>query len=102
VGLCILGEKAQPAKELLCRCLKDSSPSVRIASAVALYKIGAYKKPALDTLKKELTSSNLYVALYASDALEYIGEGDSPLVRQMRKAVRQRLMLQTLPRAVCL
>jgi len=102
VGLCILGEKAQPAKELLYQCLKDSSPSVRIASAVALYKIGAYKKPAFDTLKKELTSSNLYVALYASDALEYIGEGNSPLVRQMRKAVRQRLMLQTLPRAVCL
>ena len=102
VGLCILGEKAQPAKELLYQCLKDTSPSVRIASAVALYKIGAYKKPALDTLKKELTSSNLYVALYASDALEYIGEGNSPLVRQMRKAVRQRFMLQTLPRAVCL
>ncbi len=101
IGCIVLAEKATQAQNILLKLLNDTSPSVRIASATALYKMGVEKKRAFERLKKDLTHPNLYVALYASDMLEYIGEGNSLFIRQMRKAIRQRLMAHTLPRAVC-
>ena len=71
------------AREAATRGLKDSSATVRIASARALCHLDRPKN-ALPVLIKELTTGNQWERLQAAIVLDEIDEQARPVLEQMR------------------
>ena len=94
VGCSALAEKAEPAVPRLERALRDESPSVRLAAAEALAKLGR-AKAALPVLQEALGYKNLWVALYAADAVYNIGAAATPALESRAKSVARRVGLAT-------
>jgi len=94
VGCSALEDKAEPAVDRLERALRDESPAVRIAAAEALAKLGR-TKAALSALQEALEHKNIFVALYAVDAVYNIGEAATPALESKRKKVAGRTGLAT-------
>lgn len=89
VGLAAAGADAEAAAESLRRALSDSSPSVRIAAASALCRLGE-REAVLQALEQELDGPDPWAALQAADAAADCGLADHPRLRQKsRRAVRK-------------
>jgi N-sulfoglucosamine sulfohydrolase len=89
VGCSALEKRAKPAAESLEKALKDSSPSVRIASAEALCKLGRCDE-ALPVLEESLSHQNIWVGLYSADTLTNIEDITGQVFEKERaKAVKR-------------
>jgi arylsulfatase A-like enzyme len=84
IGGVVLGEKARPAEERLAKALSDPSPSVRVAAAEALARIGRLAD-ALPVLERGLKDDNEWVRLHAATLLDVLGPKADP-VREAIKA----------------
>lgn len=89
IGLGNLGDDAAVAKAQLLSVVKDPSPSVRIAAARALCKIGIEDK-ALPVLIKELGSDREWVRLNAAIVLDSIGEKARPAIPALQEALEDK------------
>ncbi len=89
IGLGNLGDDAAVAKAELFSHLKDASPSVRIAAARALCKIGMEDK-ALPVLIDELGSDREWVRLNAAIVLDGIGEKARPAIPALKEALKDK------------
>jgi len=83
-GCLVLGEKAKPAEERLVKALGDPSPSVQMAAADALAKLGRLDD-ALPALFRGLKHENEWVRLHAANVLDALGSKANP-VRDAIKA----------------
>jgi len=81
-GFAILGEKAEPAENILLNSLKDNSSDVCIAVAEALINLGS-EREALPILISELTNKNSKTALHAANVLDVIGQKAKPALQKM-------------------
>src|SRR5581483_5287964 len=77
-------EQTVPALRL---ALKDVAPSVRIAAADSLFRLG---KPdeAVPALREALKSENEYVRLAAINVLDRMGEKARPALEDFKKALK--------------
>ena len=88
-GVGNIGREAVNAKEPMINALEDSSPSVRIAAARALAKLGDPKR-ALPTLQAELKSEHQWGRLAAAIVLDEMDEQARPAIPALKQAlVRQ-------------
>lgn len=88
-GVGNIGKEAVNAKEPMINALEDSSPSVRIAAARALAKLGDPKR-ALPTLQAELKSEHQWGRLAAAIVLDEMDEQARPAIPALKQAlVRQ-------------
>ena len=88
-GVGNIGKEAVNAKEPIINALEDSSPSVRIAAARALAKLGDPKR-ALPTLQAELKSEHQWGRLAAAIVLDEMDEQARPAIPALKQAlVRQ-------------
>ncbi len=89
VGLLVLGDDAAPAEIALTQTLEDSSPSVRIAAAEALCRLGR-EEVALPVLTRELDTSDDTLAVETTTALLAVGEKAKPAVDALRAVLRRK------------
>lgn len=82
-GCIVLAKHASKVYDLLTERLTDSSASVRIAAAEALFKI-ARSDQAITTLTNELSSKNRWAALHAINVLTVI-EKPAPVIKILKK-----------------
>lgn len=88
-GVGNIGKEAVNAKKPMINALEDSSPSVRIAAARALAKLGDPKR-ALPTLQAELKSEHQWGRLAAVIVLDEMDEQARPAIPALKQAlVRQ-------------
>jgi HEAT repeat protein len=80
-------EKAAPAIAELEKMLKDGSPSVQIAAAETLCKLGQMK--GLDVLEKWLLDDRPQVALQAARSIELLEEKAKPLIPALYKVIEK-------------
>ena len=78
------GEQAKPAEEALLKALGDPSPSVRVAAADALTRIGRVDA-ALPILERGLKDDSEWTRLHAATLLDVLGAKADP-VRDALKA----------------
>ena len=84
VGCVVRGEQAKPAEEALLKALGDPSPSVRVAAADALTRIGRVDA-ALPILERGLKDDSEWTRLHAATLLDVLGAKADP-VRDALKA----------------
>lgn len=72
-GLLIIGENAQSAIPELKEALHDTSPSVAIVAAEALYKLGE-KKQSLNRLIEAVADPDIFVRNHALNVLDFLDE----------------------------
>jgi uncharacterized sulfatase len=75
------------AGEELASSLEDSSPTVRVAAALALFRAGEGSDDVLAALRRELQSEQEWVRLQAAIALDEIGEAARPVVPELKEAL---------------
>jgi uncharacterized sulfatase len=78
VGCLMLGEKSRPAEERLVKALADPSPSVRVAAADALSRLGRLDA-ALPVLARALQDPNEWVRLHVATLLDALGTKADPI-----------------------
>jgi hypothetical protein len=84
----LIAARASKARESLLTCMKDVSPSIRIAAPEALKKYG-WDKDADVALKlliglaDSLEKSNSYAAIHALNAIDAIGKRAAPFKAQI-------------------
>lgn len=86
-GCAVLGKEAAKAAEALTKTLKDSTPSVRIAAAEALCKLGRPEQ-AVPVLEAALSNPTAKVALHAINVLEEVGADAKPAAEAIRNAAK--------------
>jgi len=79
IGLQAMEEKAQPAISELKKMLRDESPSVQIAAAETVCKLG-YLEEGLPVLENWLLDDRPQVALQAARSVELLGKKAKPLI----------------------
>lgn len=87
-GLLILGEDAQPVRDDLALALQDSSTSVALVAAEAVYNLGS-EQQALTVVVKALEDPNPYIRTQALNILDYTNEF-SPEIQQALFAMVKR------------
>jgi uncharacterized sulfatase len=85
-GVGNIGERSTDARLRMINALKDSSPSVRIAAARALAKLGDVKS-ALPVLEAELQSEHQWGRLAAAIVLDEMDEQAKPSIPALKKAL---------------
>jgi len=85
-GVGNIGERSAGARLRMINALKDSSPSVRIAAARALAKLGDVKL-ALPVLEAELQSEHQWGRLAAAIVLDEMDEQAKPAIPALKKAL---------------
>ena len=85
-GVGNIGREAGNARQPMITALKDKSPSVRIAAARALAKLGDVKS-ALPVLEAELQSEHQWGRLAAAIALDEMDEQAKPAIPALKKAL---------------
>ena len=85
-GVGNIGREAANARQPMIRALKDKSPSVRIAAARALAKLGDVKS-ALPVLEVELQSERQWGRLAAAIVLDEMDEQAKPSIPALKKAL---------------
>lgn len=78
--------KTKNAKEKVFALTGDSNPAVRVAAALAMYKIDDYYNP-IPLLGKEINNENLIVGMYAINAIEQSGIRNEEVREVALKAV---------------
>lgn len=84
-GLVALGDKAGGAKDSLREAMRDSSPTVRLAAAEGLCRLGLVQD-SLPTLAKGLKDENEWVRLQAADILDRLDVRAQPVLEAMKEA----------------
>ena len=92
IGIGNLGSQAASANDLMQAGLKDSSASVRIATARALCRMGKVE-PALPVLARELRDGPQWVRLNAAIVLDEIDDDARPVLDAMKEALQPRTEL---------
>ena len=87
-GLAALGPEARPAAEALTKALADPAPSVRLAVAEALCRLGR-EKDALPVLAAGLEDQDHRIRLQAAMTLVALGRQARPVIAQMKKAAAE-------------
>lgn len=87
-GLLILGQDARPAIKELTIALTDSSPSVSIVAAEALYYLGE-KSKGLEILVSALKHPNPFARTQALNAIDYTNEFNPEIKGAIEKMVEQ-------------
>ncbi|MDG2213085.1 MAG: sulfatase-like hydrolase/transferase [Verrucomicrobiota bacterium] len=85
-GVGNIGPEAANARQPMVTALKDKSPSVRIAAARALAKLGDVKS-ALPVLEAELQSEHQWGRLAAAIVLDEMDEQAKPAIQALKKAL---------------
>ena len=85
-GVGNIGREAANARQPMITALKDKSPSVRIAAARALTKLGDVKS-ALPVLEAELQSEHQWGRLAAAIVLDEMDEQARPSIPALKKAL---------------
>jgi arylsulfatase A-like enzyme len=85
IGCLVLGGKAKPAEERLVKALADASPSVQMAAADALSRLGRLDV-ALPALSRGLKHENEWVRVHAAAVVDGLGEKGKPLHDDLRAA----------------
>ncbi|MDP6034865.1 MAG: HEAT repeat domain-containing protein, partial [Verrucomicrobiota bacterium] len=85
-GVGNIGPEAANARQPMIKALKDKSPSVRIAAARALAKLGDVKS-ALPVLEAELQSEHQWGRLAAAIVLDEMDEQAKPVIPALKKAL---------------
>jgi len=85
-GVGNIGPEAANARQSMIKALKDTSPSVRIAAARALAKLGDVKS-ALPVLEAELQSEHQWGRLAAAIVLDEMDEQAKPAIPALKKAL---------------
>ncbi len=85
-GVGNIGPEAANARQPMIKALKDKSPSVRIAAARALAKLGDVKS-ALPVLESELQSEHQWGRLAAAIVLDEMDEQAKPAIPALKKAL---------------
>ncbi|QDU97098.1 sulfatase-like hydrolase/transferase [Lignipirellula cremea] len=88
IGCRVLGDEAKSLQPELRKLLEDPSPSVQIAAADALVHQGETEQP-LALLEQRVLDSQEYVALYAANVLENMGEAARPALPALQKASKR-------------
>jgi len=83
IGCLVLGDRAKPAEERLLKALGDASPSVQVAAADALSRLGRLND-ALPALAKALQHENEWVRVHALNVLDGLVSKDA----RAREAVK--------------
>ena len=86
-GVGNIGSQATNAKRPMMDALKDKSPSVRIAAARALAKLGE-SKPALSVLEAELQSEHQWGRLAAAIVLDEMDAQAKPAIPALKRALK--------------
>ena len=86
-GVGNIGASATEAKAEIQKCLGDNSPSVRIAAARAIARLGDPNQ-AIQVLKKELKSDHQWGRLAAAIVLDEMDEQARPATVALRKALK--------------
>jgi len=81
-----IGREAANARQPMIKALKDTSPSVRIAAARALVKLGDVKS-ALPVLEAELKSEHQWGRLAAAIVLDEMDGQAKPAIPALKKAL---------------
>jgi uncharacterized sulfatase len=89
IGIGNLGPQAESAAGLMRSALKDDSPSVRIAAARALCRMG-HSAEAVPVLARELTDGGQWVRLSAAIVLDEIDADATPALDVMKQALKPR------------
>jgi HEAT repeat protein len=84
-GLVALGDKAGAAKDSLREAMRDLSPTVRLAAAEGLCRLGLVQD-SLPTLAKGLKDENEWVRLQAADILDRLDARAQPVLEAMKEA----------------
>jgi HEAT repeat protein len=100
-GTMILEDKSPETKTTLIEMAKDSSASVRLAVAEALYKSGV-KKEALDICISELQSPRAITRVYAANVLEEFGMDALPAKQALEQSLADSVgqAMSEMPKAV--
>jgi N-sulfoglucosamine sulfohydrolase len=85
VGIGSLGEAAAPASKATAGALADPSPTVRVAAADALCRMGATDR-ALPALIKAMKDDNPWVRLQAIQVLDRLGDAALPALDALKAA----------------
>ena len=85
IGCLVLGEKSRPFEDRLTKALEDPSPSVQVAAADALQRLGRVE-PALAALSRALKHSNEWVRVQAAAVAASMGEKARPLHDDLKAA----------------
>jgi len=89
IGFGSLGKTANASEELLVDTLKDSSPSVKLAAAMALIRIGS-KYDVLPTAVEELKHESEWVRLDAVLVIEKLGDAGRPALPHIQAALKMK------------
>jgi hypothetical protein len=89
IGIGNLGPRAKSAAGLMRSALEDESPSVRIAAARALCRMG-HSAEAVPLLARELTDGGQWVRLSAAIVLDEIDADAAPVLDVMKQALEPR------------
>jgi N-sulfoglucosamine sulfohydrolase len=85
IGCLVLGEKSKPATDLLVKALADASPSVQVAAADALSRLGRLDV-ALPALSRALRHENEWVRVQAAAVVDGLGDKGKPVHDDLRAA----------------
>jgi len=85
IGCLVLGEKARPFEDRLMKALEDPAPTVQVAAADALQRLGRVE-PALPALSRALKHPNEWVRVQAAAVAASMGEKARPLHDDLRAA----------------
>ena len=85
-GVGNIGDRSTGARLRMINALKDNSPSVRIAAARALAKLGDVKS-ALPVLEAELQGEHQWGRLAAAIVLDEMNEQGRPAIPALKKAL---------------
>ena len=88
VGLAALGARSGSAAEALFDATRDPSPSVRVAAADALCKLGRHQE-AVPVLVEGLGDESEWVRLRAAIVLDGLDERARPVLAEMKAAFRE-------------
>jgi hypothetical protein len=88
IGLQAMKEKATPAISDIKIALSDESPSVQIAAAETICKLG-YLDDGLPVLKKWLLDDRPQVALQAARSIELLEEKAKPLIQALYEVIEK-------------
>lgn len=89
IGLRGMGEKAKGSEDRLLKALEDPSPSVRIASADVLSRLGRLNE-ALPVLARGLQDENEWARLHAATVLDGLGAKAEPVREAIRAAANDK------------
>jgi N-sulfoglucosamine sulfohydrolase len=81
-------EGSKPHLTEISQLLNDSSPTVQIAAAELLCKLGSPKE-ALPVLEKWITDDRMWLALYAARTVQMIGKEAQPMKQSIQAAIEK-------------